>query len=291
MQRLKRSLSVAVICAVVAAMILPLTASAVSLPRPTQEIGTAISIKRVGDQVCTTETALDGASHTSCKPVSTPSGGGLTYKLSDELQAASDGDCSKLPGNPKPYVDCLPVPFINQYPDGWTRTQDCGPASAAMVLQHYNLRPKDTSNFDFITQIRQSTTGNLNDEDFTFPQLKKALSDKGLRPAEIDRNQSVDEAMNKIGAAVDSAHLPVIALVHGEDLGRGSRYADHFVVVRGMSLDMKTVYLNDTDTQEPKLPGWRRGGVIALETSIFKQALSHRAEGNANAPYGILITR
>jgi hypothetical protein len=112
-----------------------------------------------------------------------------------------------------------------------------------MVLQYYDKRPKDTSNRDFLSQIRQRAE-NVVDQGFDFPDLEKTFSKSVLRPAEIDRDQSIDEAMTKIGSATDSIHFPVIVLVHAEELGHGSVYADHFVLVRGMTSDMKTVYLN-----------------------------------------------
>lgn len=76
MRRFKRSLGMTVICAVVVATIFPLTASAVTLPRPTSEIGTAIRLERVGDQICTYESGkVDGKeiNSTSCRPIGQPS--------------------------------------------------------------------------------------------------------------------------------------------------------------------------------------------------------------------------
>jgi hypothetical protein len=104
--------------------------------------------------------------------------------------------------------------------------------------------------------------------------------------------------MTKIGSDIDSIHFPVIVLVHTEELGRGSVYADHFVLVRGMTSDMKTVYLNDADLRTPEMlkgvgagSNWINGGPIALDASSFKQALAHAHQRQPGGPYAIMITK
>src|SRR5438034_504549 len=74
-----------------------------------------------------------------------------------------------------------------------------------------------------------------------------------------------DAQMTAMKYAIAASH-PVIALIHGADLGRGSAYGDHWVVVTGFS-DDTTVYLNDPDLRDPSnLPsGWINGGQISLD--------------------------
>jgi hypothetical protein len=85
--------------------------------------------------------------------------------------------------------------------------------------------------------------------------------------------------------AVAAGH-PVIALVHGADLGRGSAYGEHWVVVTGFSADGQTVYLNDPDTQGARWAGWIVGGQITLSRATFSQAAYDTPAG---LPYGIIV--
>jgi Peptidase_C39 like family/Bacterial Ig-like domain len=191
----------------------------------------------------------------------------------------------------------LNVRFISQYPDGWLqakRTQDCGPASVGMVVTFFNQRPAGLTDYDFITQIRQKVTGELRNRDFTFSQLEIGVSDYGLTYNVIN-GPTTDDALQAMKNAVASGN-PVIALVHGYDLGRGSAYGDHFVVVTGFP-DDQTVYLKDSDQRSPKMlqgvgagPGWINGGQITLDYAVFSNALTDAKNAQQGGPYGIIVS-
>ena len=87
-----------------------------------------------------------------------------------------------------------------------------------------------------------------------------------------------------------AAGNPVIAFVHGADLGRptagnGQPYGDHWIVVRGFSSDGQSVYVNDPDNEAAHYAGWIVGGQITLPIATFQNAMYHAAAG----PYGIVV--
>jgi ABC-type bacteriocin/lantibiotic exporter with double-glycine peptidase domain len=176
----------------------------------------------------------------------------------------------------------LSIPYSSQYQGQATQNFDCGPASIAMILEYFYGIPISG---DSITQVR-NTTGNTGAADTNFSDLESILSAYGLPYSEISSNlsppptaqiQAMEQAIN--------AGNPVIALIHGADLGRGQQYGDHWVVVTGFSSDGQTVYLNDPDNQAQRLPGWIQGGQITLSLSVFQQAAYDASYG----PYGIII--
>ncbi len=68
---------------------------------------------------------------------------------------------------------------------------------------------------------------------------------------------------------------PVIAFVSGADLGRGTAYGYHWLVVRGFTANssgVTSVVLYDPD-QNP-FSGPYKGGTITIPLSVFAQAIS-----------------
>ncbi|GAC1300911.1 MAG: hypothetical protein NVSMB27_41280 [Ktedonobacteraceae bacterium] len=182
----------------------------------------------------------------------------------------------------------LTVPYLRQYQGQSTQNYDCGPASVAMVLEYYNVQPTNSSNSNLMTQVRNSTD-NTSGGDTGFTDLERALSHYGLSYNEISNSLSPQPGaqMQAMQQAITAYGEPVIALIHGADLGRGSRYSDHWVVVTGFSSDGQAVYLNDPDNQPMRWSGWIQGGQIAVPLSTFQQAARDAAPG----PYGIIVSK
>lgn len=185
------------------------------------------------------------------------------------------------------------IPYISQYQGLCTSNCDCGPASAAMVLQKYGKRPPGYSDAQWVEAVRNKSgntgcycTPTDHRNYLTFPQLEAALTAYGgLTVEEIPPTLSPqpDAQMQKMKEAI-AAGKPVIALVHGATLGRGSNYGDHFVVVRGFSDDGQSVYVNDPDYR--CLAGWLEcGGPRTWSYSRFKAACYQAAYG----PYGVIV--
>lgn len=201
------------------------------------------------------------------------------------------------------------IPFISQYPQGWTRTQDCGPTTVAMILDFYKQRPPDLAGANndeaFITQIRQKATGVLADQDFTFPQMEAAVSAYNVEydtmPSAGD-SWSAETAVTAMQGAINFGDT-VIALIHGDDLNRTYTvsphvdYGDHFVVVKGFSADLGVVYLNDPDQRTPAQlqnaqasSNWINGGQISIGTTLFTKALADAHTNQGGGPYALTIT-
>lgn len=194
----------------------------------------------------------------------------------------------------------LPIHYFNQYPSGDSRTDDCGIAASAQVWLYLTGKtPNDlsVSLSNAFDQFR-SDAGNWN-TDFTFDDIQKVLKDLDLQTTRL-RVNSADSADTPMNAMKDALHsgYPVIALMHGADLNRdnivdGTSYADHWVVVTGMSAN--TVWFNDPDDQsgyndhgQLKNPNWIHGGEqVALDSSLFRSAVWD-ARGNSQA-YGIVV--
>jgi hypothetical protein len=180
----------------------------------------------------------------------------------------------------------LSVPYFDQYQRQSTENFDCGPTSVAMILEYFYAVPSGMSNGDLITKVRNAT-GNTGGADTGFADLENAISAYGLPYSEISNSLAPQPAaqMQAMQQATDNGQ-PVIALIHGADLGRGQQYGDHWVVVTGFSSDGQTVYLNDPDDQAPRWSGWIQGGQIKLPLSIFQQAAYDAPYG----PYGIIVS-
>ncbi len=194
----------------------------------------------------------------------------------------------------------LPIYYFNQYPPGDMRTYDCDVAASLQVyLYLVERRPGDLtlSLADAFGALRDDT-GNWN-SDFNFDDVEKVLQDLRLQTTRLRTNTS-DNSDTPMQAMRDAIHYgyPVIALVHGADLNRddivdGKSYADHWVVVTGIS--NTTVWFNDPDDQsgrnsrgQMKNPNWIHGGEqVALDYSIFRSAVWN-ARGNSGA-YGIVV--
>jgi hypothetical protein len=214
-----------------------------------------------------------------CQPGSRP---GASLWLA---QSCNGGTCQNAACAAAPLR--LNVPFLSQYQGQSSQNVDCGPTSVAMIVQFRGLRPAGLSNATFVTQVRSRTGVGNNTSDTGFWHLESSLGSYGLSWSEISQylSPAPDTQIQTMRAAI-SAGRPVIALVHGADLGRGAAYGDHWVVVTGFSADGQSVYLNDPDTQGARWSGWIVGGQITLPMSTFRSALQHAQ----NAPYGILVS-
>jgi len=180
-------------------------------------------------------------------------------------------------------LSLVSIPFISQYQGQSTQNHDCGPASGAMILQAYGKRPGGLTDQQWIVDVR-SHSGNSSG-DLTFSQLETAIAWYGTGSVEIPPTLSPapDAQMQEMKNAL-SGNKPVIALVHGATLGRGSAYGDHFVVVRGFSDDNQYVYVNDPDSR--CLSGWIEcGGQTTWSYQNFRQACFEAQYG----PYGIIV--
>ena len=196
----------------------------------------------------------------------------------------SDQACVTTPANSTTVP--LLVPYLRQYKGQASQNVDCGPAAVAMAVQYRNKRPAGLGDGAFITQVRRNG-GVGDDTSYTnFGNLETALGSYGLTWSEVSQNLSPAPAA-QFQAMWDAtrAGKPVIALVNGPTLGRGSNYGDHWVVVTGVSSDGQTVYLNDPDDQAARWSGWIVGGQITLSATTFTNALWNAAPGS----YGIVV--
>jgi Peptidase_C39 like family len=155
-----------------------------------------------------------------------------------------------------------------------------------MAVQFRGKRPAGLSTPDFVAQVR-SYSGVPSGSDTTFPQLEAALRAYGLSYDEIPASLiPAPSAQVATMMAATSSGSPVIALIHGADLGRITKkgYGDHWVVVTGFS--GQTVFVNDPDIRTGTLPsGWVNGGQITLSLSTFSTAAYDAQTG----PYGIVV--
>lgn len=183
----------------------------------------------------------------------------------------------------------LAIGYISQYQGLTSSNYDCGPADVAMVLTYRNLRPGGLSDSQFVAQVRSHTGVGSDTQGTTFPQLEASLSYYGATWSEVPASLTPQPSaqVQAIKNAV-AAGKPVIALVHGADLGRGTPlYGDHWIVIRGFTSDGNTVYVNDPDNQPARsgYPNWIVGGQITLPTSTLSTALYDAAPG----PYAIVV--
>jgi hypothetical protein len=188
----------------------------------------------------------------------------------------------------------LPIPFIRQYVRGNLVQFDCGPTSVAMILSYrvapYNKRPTGKSDAQFVLDVRNAT-GVYGDARTGFDALEKALKSYGLSTSRT--SYSTPNAQFDAMRRATESGKPVIVLLHGDTLGRGSNYGDHWVVLRGFSADGNTVYVNDPDLRttadsDGKRPGWKVG---AGENKAWPSALFQDAAQKANGggAYGIVV--
>ena len=188
------------------------------------------------------------------------------------------------PATPARAAAPLEIQLISQYTGLATQNYDCGPAAVAMILAAYGKRPAGWTDKQLVQDARAKAGGTGTTG---FAQLERALAAYGLGYAEIPNTLAPqpDAQMQAIKSAVAQQRKPVIALLHGATLGRGTAYGDHWVVVRGFSDDGQQVYLSDPDTQAARWAGWIVGGQITLPYSTFRQAAYSAAPG----PYGIIV--
>jgi hypothetical protein len=128
----------------------------------------------------------------------------------------------------------LDVPYKSQWDDDARATQnDCGPASAAMIIASYG----ENHSIDDIFYKSGAGLGYVN-----FDQMRKAVQYYGFKYAAV-----VDQTKEQLISLIDQG-IPPIALIHykklegRQDQGFGGA---HFLVVKGY--DDNGVYLNDPD--------------------------------------------
>ncbi len=177
----------------------------------------------------------------------------------------------------------LPLRYIHQYQGNASDDVDCGPASMAMVLTGYGLRPAGMSDAAFVASVRRAT-GEPTSIGTVYDDLKRVFDQYGLHydfvPSSLP-GEPVAEAQ-AMRDAVAAGNL-VIAEVHGPVLGRSPDYGDHWLVVVGFDGD--SVHVLDPDDQRPRWNGWIRGGDITLPVDLFEQAMLRAQPG----PYGMVI--
>jgi len=181
----------------------------------------------------------------------------------------------------------LGVPWISQYQGLSSSNCDCGPASVAMIVRYFGL--SSLGDQALVSQVR-ARTGTSGCIDTAFGHLETAITSYGMTWTTISQYSSpAPSAQMTAMANATAANKPVIALIHGADLGRGEAYGDHWVVVKGFSADMQWVYVDDPDNQGARLAGWIVGGSITLSYSTFSTAALHASQ-RQGAPYGIIVT-
>jgi hypothetical protein len=177
----------------------------------------------------------------------------------------------------------LQMRYIHQYLGNASDDHDCGPASVAMVLDAYNLRPAGTSDARFVASIRR-TMGLPANIGTVFDDLERAVSAYGLRysliPSSLPGEPATEYQLMR--DAIDAGNL-VIPLVHGAVLGRGEAYGDHWPLLVGVGDG--SVHLLDPDDQAARSSDWVRGGNIMMSTSLFEQATIKAQPG----PYALVI--
>lgn len=177
----------------------------------------------------------------------------------------------------------LPLRYIHQYQGNASDDVDCGPASIAMVLTGYGVRPAGLSDAAFVATVRRAT-GEPASIGTVYDDLKRVFDQYGLHydfvPSSLP-GEPVAEAQ-AMRDAVAAGNL-VIAEVHGVVLGRSPDYGDHWLVVVGFDGD--SVHVLDPDDQRPRWDGWIRGGDITLPLGLFEQAMLKAQPG----PYGMVV--
>lgn len=178
----------------------------------------------------------------------------------------------------------LGIHYIHQYLGNPSDTKDCGPASVAMVLDAYNLRPAGISDARFVASIRR-TMGVPNTIGTIFDDLQRAFTAYGLRTSLIPSSLpgEPDAEVQLMRDAIGAGEL-VIPLVHGSVLGRGDAYGDHWPVLAGF-IDSDAVHLLDPDDQAPRSSAWVRGGDITMSVALLTQSTLKAQPG----PYALVI--
>ncbi len=178
----------------------------------------------------------------------------------------------------------LGMRYIHQYLGNPSDTKDCGPASVAMVLDAYGLRPAGISDARFVAAIRR-TMGVPNSIGTIFDDLQHAFTAYGLHTSLIPSSLpgEPEAEIQLMRDAIDGGDL-VIPLVHGSVLGRGDAYGDHWPVLAGF-IGSDTVHLLDPDDQAARSSAWVRGGDITMSISLLTQATLKAQPG----PYALVI--
>ncbi|MGD0247993.1 MAG: C39 family peptidase [Candidatus Limnocylindrales bacterium] len=229
----------------------------------------------------------------------------VTAKNASGQSPRSDQACTSTLRWPARYQILLPVPYLSQYQQNPKTGSpidrvDCGPTATAMVLQYRGKRPAHLSDVAWVLQVRARTK--VSDTachggpcDTTAPQLEAALRSYGVTYSEVSRvlEPAPDAQLVAIHAALASGK-PVIALVHGYDLGRGAKnlgdpgyYGDHWIVVTGFTADGQYAFVNDPDNEKANGPRWIKGGAqIKVPTSTLGTAMMDTDGGPF---YGIIV--
>jgi hypothetical protein len=176
----------------------------------------------------------------------------------------------------------LPVPLISQYQGIATDNFNCGPASVAAILRARAAAVGGMDDATLVATIRASTGEPAGDTDL--PGLRRALAAFGVPSVSLLPSDGAGTAADPLAVVqVALRHgSPVLALVDGATLGRGTGYGDHFIVIRGMDVATGLVDVVDPDTQQPRSMSWLPGGIQTLPASLVRQALR-----TAAGPQGI----
>jgi hypothetical protein len=185
------------------------------------------------------------------------------------------------------------VPYISQYQGLGSSNCDCGPTSVAMALRAFHIWDS-LSDQNLVSNLRNFIGSTNSCTDTDTPDLERAIdavnanAGAGLSYSSISNQLAPqpDAQMQTMQNALASGSV-VIALLHGSDLGRGTNYGDHWVVVLNFSGD-GNVYINDPDNQGSRWAGWIVGGAnIAIPYTTFKQAAFDARPGD----YGLVVTQ
>jgi hypothetical protein len=177
----------------------------------------------------------------------------------------------------------LPIPYFDEFILVKKNSKDCGPATVAMIVQAYGLRPSNLSNAAFFKQIK-ANMGKPDNVTTGSDDRQKGLAAYGIAST-IIKSSNPNPLQTMIDALAQGK--PVIARVNGKELGRNWYSAGHVVVVLGFSNDGNTVFIHDPDSSVRGLAA-SGGANQAWPISIFKTAVL-KAPSSSTEGYGQII--
>jgi hypothetical protein len=122
----------------------------------------------------------------------------------------------------------LSVPYVSQHDDDWWKANDCGPASAAMLVEYYKSRKVEAYEFSVDMGIKK-----WDDRYRRVEQIGDWLKLQGV-PITYVHPSAWDRNFTRLSLAQG---IPIIALINHPLLG------NHYVVIVGMSI--KNIYIHD----------------------------------------------
>ena len=177
----------------------------------------------------------------------------------------------------------LPVTVVSQYQGLPTDPVNCGPAAVAAVLRY--ARPEfGTMDTAALVQAVRTATGAPEGATY-LPELAHALAVYGIPSAPLYAGDAPSGATTPLAAVRVALQQgrPVLALVRGATLGRGTAYGNHYVVMIGLDPQTGQVTVVDPDTQAPRSAQWEPGGRQQWSRALAQAALAGTGQGAVSA--------